>query len=1036
MRIAVAIFVLSCCASAQTTLFRVQKFCEVGGQTVNVQGLNSTTHVQRSFPRCTVEVFLTGTTTHPSNIYSDNLSTPTPLANPFTANTDGSFGFYAAITACYDIVTSGGNTGDQFPSPFTYTNICSGGTGGGGPGITPGTPFQIPRYDATGTNIQDSTGSDNPANGPTRWPSGITVVNNAGYRQFNNSPSGTSANLSVCIDTSVTSTQQVKTCAAGSSNAIGIADSGGTSGNVQVAMIGFHAAVFTGQTVINDYFGPSATVDGQFDDLGASRPTGVEVMGHVTSLNSGSGTLATVDLFTGDTIAPGATGGSGTVSNSGCANANAYYATTGTVVSADCLFTDDGAGNPTAVSLGLTGLNAGFLFQKQGTAPTLSAANSVYVHPPTSVASTIGLVWPGTLPVTGNCVEWLAVGGERQFGDSGSPCGSGGSGSVTSVSQVSPNGVLSQSGGPITVSGTFTWVWSATSGGLLCFTGASQAASSGLLSSNNPIIGGGSGACPTSGSRSGNTTTFGTTSGSLISGNCIKSDASGNLIDAGTTCGSSGTVTLTARYLNSTSAGTATNVPVRWETAGINEQHVVQTSSADFHQGWFDGIIGICTSGCGNSGSSIVQFRGTVNCQFEGGNPITGGDFVEIGNTGKCLDNGGAGVNENPELHNFFAKVNPACNAGCTMNTVQLIDLIPVQSFTKNQSSDNPTTPLPNYFATIAPGQQFPTISPFRMETFNGGRAHGAAYASGQYPAMATDSGYRAYDQQNAGAFYDIYFTWNGFPSYKRGLLINTAGGANNTSTDASLRIGCEPSGTNCTNTDGTAGTGASMYSEADVSTIGGTFSIFDPLADSHWWTLNADLVFVNVFDMAPGRIVRWTICQPASFGGGGPFKVTWPAQYVNPPTVTALAGDCTSAQFLDLQAGTNGGAQTAKAQYQGSGASARVVKTSQVAGISSTVVAQPTANSTYRVVATLSCDSSSAAATVNVTIGWTDPSNTAQTATLGSAVVCTTLGSASVGQLSTAFRAKSGTNITYSTAIVNTPTYDVTVNLETLTAN
>lgn len=40
----------------------------------------------------------------------------------------------------------------------------------------------------------------------------------------------------------------------------------------------------------------------------------------------------------------------------------------------------------------------------------------------------------------------------------------------------------------------------------------------------------------TSGTRSGNTAVFGTTSGALTSGNCIKSDASGNLVDAGAAC--------------------------------------------------------------------------------------------------------------------------------------------------------------------------------------------------------------------------------------------------------------------------------------------------------------------------------------------------------------------------------------------------------------------------------------------------------------------------------------------------------------------
>lgn len=119
-------------------VFRFQQFCQTGAQNVITQGLNSTTHVQRSYPSCTVAVYLTGTTTL-ATIYSDALSTP--LANPFTANTDGSFGFWAAPAAtpsgCYDVTISGGNPGDQLGAPFTFADVCLGiGSGGGGGSVT------------------------------------------------------------------------------------------------------------------------------------------------------------------------------------------------------------------------------------------------------------------------------------------------------------------------------------------------------------------------------------------------------------------------------------------------------------------------------------------------------------------------------------------------------------------------------------------------------------------------------------------------------------------------------------------------------------------------------------------------------------------------------------------------------------------------------------------------------------------------------------------------------------------------------------
>lgn len=52
---------------------------------------------------------------------------------------------------------------------------------------------------------------------------------------------------------------------------------------------------------------------------------------------------------------------------------------------------------------------------------------------------------------------------------------------------------------------------------------------------NLPLVGNGTGAVG-QGTRSGNTTTFGTTSGTLTSGNCAQFDANGNIVDAGTSC--------------------------------------------------------------------------------------------------------------------------------------------------------------------------------------------------------------------------------------------------------------------------------------------------------------------------------------------------------------------------------------------------------------------------------------------------------------------------------------------------------------------
>ena len=66
-----------------------------------------------------------------------------------------------------------------------------------------------------------------------------------------------------------------------------------------------------------------------------------------------------------------------------------------------------------------------------------------------------------------------------------------------------------------------------------------------FFTANLPVIGAGSSALA-QGTRSGNTTSFATTSGTMTSGNCVSIDASGNLVAAGGSCttgGGGGTVT-------------------------------------------------------------------------------------------------------------------------------------------------------------------------------------------------------------------------------------------------------------------------------------------------------------------------------------------------------------------------------------------------------------------------------------------------------------------------------------------------------------
>jgi hypothetical protein len=189
--------------------------------------------------------------------------------------------------------------------------------------------------------------------------------------------------------------------------------------------------------------------------------------------------------------------GSGTVS-SGTAGQLGWYAGTGTTIS--------GNGQATMSAGTLTLGSVGTL----GSLKLTGSGSGVITEQPQAAAGTYN--W--NLPTTA--------------GSSGQPLLSGGG-----LAAPMTFGTLGVAAGG-------TGLTAGTSGGILGFTGTGTLASSGLLTLNNPVIGGGAGAVPSSGARSGNTTTFATTNGVLTSGDCVKIDASGNLVDNGAVCGGAG----------------------------------------------------------------------------------------------------------------------------------------------------------------------------------------------------------------------------------------------------------------------------------------------------------------------------------------------------------------------------------------------------------------------------------------------------------------------------------------------------------------
>lgn len=86
---------------------RAQGFAQQGSQNVWTAGHASATLVQETAPFAMILVYVTGTTTL-ATIFGDNNTPPTPLANPFTANDNGYWYFYAA-DGRYDVMIEAEN---------------------------------------------------------------------------------------------------------------------------------------------------------------------------------------------------------------------------------------------------------------------------------------------------------------------------------------------------------------------------------------------------------------------------------------------------------------------------------------------------------------------------------------------------------------------------------------------------------------------------------------------------------------------------------------------------------------------------------------------------------------------------------------------------------------------------------------------------------------------------------------------------------------------------------------------------------------
>lgn len=123
----------------------------------------------------------------------------------------------------------------------------------------------------------------------------------------------------------------------------------------------------------------------------------------------------------------------------------------------------------------------------------------------------------------------------------------------------------------------------------------------GLLTANLPLIGNSTGGA-TQGTLTGNTTKFATSTGTLTTNDCIKADASGNLVDNGATCGAGNNIADNQQFVAGTgfTAGTTTSLTLHSTPTNASELLI-----------FFDGVNQSVTSSWTLSGA-VVTFTAAI----------------------------------------------------------------------------------------------------------------------------------------------------------------------------------------------------------------------------------------------------------------------------------------------------------------------------------------------------------------------------------------------------------------------------------------
>lgn len=329
----------------------------------------------------------------------------------------------------------------------------------------------------------------------------------------------------------------------------------GDSGTVTSTMI-------ADGTIVNGDISASAAI--AVSKLSASTISGVTL----------GNNLATLTMNTSGTGLSGSTTYNGSGAATFTVASNATNANTASTIVARDASGNFSAGTITATLSGnATNVTGTVAVANGGTGSTSLTANNVLLGNGTSA---LQVVAPGTNGnvLTSNGTTWV----------SSAPTSGG---TVTSVAQTFTGGLISVAGSPITTSGTLALTVAGTSGGVPYFSSASTWASSGVLTANAIVVGGGAGSAPS-------TITTGT----------------GVVTALGVNTGTAGAFVVNGGALGTPSSGTVTNLT---GTASININGTVGATTANTGAFTTLSATGVTTVQAGTASAPAITTSGDTN---------------------------------------------------------------------------------------------------------------------------------------------------------------------------------------------------------------------------------------------------------------------------------------------------------------------------------------------------------------------------------------------------------------------------------------